>query len=152
MSGLSLCPEMELDPEQLTEAYSLSLGDSRYDSCQLTLCHALRGSLHEGAPTQTQLKALLREVATAARIGMPLIVCLGQTPAGVPPAAPGRLHLRATGRGPDGSPAGTADGPGGVSLRLRLLSVRLSFPAELPCHSATGQILHHGLRHCPVQP
>ena len=62
MAWLSRGLDMELELELLTEAYTVSLGDSRYDSCPLVSCHALRGSLQPGTPSQTRLKALLREV------------------------------------------------------------------------------------------
>ena len=142
---------MELELESMTEAYVLSLGEAQFDSCPLSTCHALRSALPDAAPSQSRLKALLKEVSNRARLWNVLLLFVGRSAAELSPAPSGLLHLRETGRGQDGSGEGTDHGSHRVPLRLRVFPVRLSLPSELPRHPSARQVLHHRGRDCPLQ-
>ena len=134
---------MELELESMTEAYVLSLGEAQFDSCPLSTCHALRSALPDAAPSQSRLKALLKEVSNRARLWNVLLLFVGRSAAELSPAPSGLLHLRETGRGQDGSGEGADHGSNRLPLRLRVFPVRLSLPSELPRHPSARQVLHH---------
>ena len=58
---------MELDLESMTETYVLSLEESQFYSCLLSTCDSLRSSVRDTL-SQTELKALLKEVSNRARL------------------------------------------------------------------------------------